>query len=126
MNYLTYPEYTKIGGLLDETAFERNIIRVCAIIDNATYSRIKNMQEIPIEAKGLCRDLVEYVVTNASVTEKSVSSWSETTGPVSESISYVQKSKEDMQKDIEDLVWQYLASVKDDNGTPLLYRGCSY
>ena len=125
MQYLTYEEYSNIGGTLEETAFNRYIDRACGVINNATHNRIKSMSEIPSMGKALCRDLVEYMATNSSVTEKSVSSWSESTGPVSESVSYVQKSKEDMQSDIDELIYQYLGSVSDDNGTPLLYRGCS-
>ena len=33
MTYLTYTEYKEIGGL-DEAAFNRNIDRACAMIDN--------------------------------------------------------------------------------------------
>ena len=125
MKYLTYEEYTEIGGVCDATAFTRNIDRACGIVDNATHNRIESMATIPSKVKALCRDLVEYVATNSSVTEKAVSSWSEATGPVSESVSYVQKSKEEIQDDIDELIYQYLGSVNDDNGTPLLYRGCS-
>lgn len=125
MYYLEYQEYLKIGGICDSAAFSRNIDRACGIIDNATHNRIKAMKEIPSKAKALCRDLVEYIATNNNVAEKNVSSWSESTGPVSESVSYAQKSKEEMQSDIEELIYQYLGSESDDNGTPLLYRGCS-
>lgn len=121
--YLTYEEYIKIGGICDLTAFERNIDRACGIIDNATHSRILNMAEVPRQAKSLCRDLVEYLVTNA-ITEATVTSRSQTSGPVSESESYAIKTKEQQEQDIDNLVVDYLLSVKDDNGTPLLYRGC--
>lgn len=123
MQYLTYEEYTEIGGVCDATAFKRNIDRACGVIDNATHNRVQKMTEIPSSVKALCRDLVEYIATNNSVAEKAVSSWSEATGPVSESVSYVQKSRDEMQSDIDELIYQYLGSVNDDNGTPLLYRG---
>ena len=124
MQYLTYDEYTKIGGVCDTTAFTRNIDRACGIIDNATYKRIQCMKEVPGQAKALCRDLVEYLTTNGNVNEKGVASWSESAGVVSESVSYVTKSKEEMQTDIDNIIFDYLASVTDDCGTPLLYRGC--
>ena len=41
MQYLTYEEYTEIGGTLDLAAFNRNIDRACGIIDNATHNRIE-------------------------------------------------------------------------------------
>lgn len=125
MQYIEYQEYLEIGGVCDSTAFNRNIDRVCGIVDNVTHNRIKNMATIPSKAKALCRDLVEYLATNNNIGEKEVSSWSEATGPLSESISYVQKSKEDRQNEIDELIHQYLESENDDNGTPLLYRGCS-
>lgn len=125
MIYLTYDEYSAIGGICDLTAFNRNIDRACGVIDNATHNRIECMAEVPNQAKSLCRDLIEYLATNGNVNEKDVASWSESAGVVSESVSYVSKTKEEMQTDIDGLVYDYLASVTDDNGTPLLYRGCS-
>lgn len=125
MTYLTYEEYSNMGGVLDLTTFNRNIDRVCGIIDNATHNRLERMADMPKQAKALCRDLIEYLATNGNVNEKDVSSRSESQGPVSESISYVSKTKEEMQTDIDGLVYDYLASVTDDKGTPLLYRGCS-
>ena len=125
MIYLTYEEYSNIGGICDLTAFNRNIDRACGIIDNATHNRIECMAEVPQRVKALCRDLVEYLATNGNVNEKDVASWSESAGVVSESVSYVSKTKEEMQTDIDGLVYDYLASVTDDCGTPLLYRGCS-
>ena len=124
MTYLTYEEYSNMGGVLDLTAFNRNIDRACGIIDNATHNRIECMAEVPQRAKALCRDLVEYLATNGNVNEKDVASWSESAGVVSESVSYVTKSKEEMQTDIDGIVYDYLAGVTDNCGTPLLYRGC--
>lgn len=126
MIYLTYDEYSqKLGGICDVTAFNRYIDRACGIIDNATHNRIECMADVPKQVKALCRDLIEYLATNGNVNEKDVASWSESQGPVSESLSFVTKTKEEMQTDIDGLVYDYLASVTDDCGTPLLYRGCS-
>ena len=49
MTYLTYEEYSNIGGrtVLDLTAFNRNIDRVCAMIYNRTQSRLECFEEIP-------------------------------------------------------------------------------
>lgn len=123
MNYLTYEEYTSLGGVLDTTAFNRNIDRACSIIDNATFNRIYAMAEVPQKAKACCRDLVEYIATNKSVNEKNVASWSENAGAVSESVSYTTKTDDEMQTDIQNIVFDYLYMVEDDNGTPLMYKG---
>ena len=124
MTYLTYEEYSNMGGLLDLTAFNRNIDRACGIIDNATHNRIECMAEVPQKAKALCRDLVEYLA-RYSTSDMVVSSRSQSAGGVSESESYVTKTDTDLQADIDNMIADYLMAETDDNGTPLLYRGCS-
>ena len=122
MQYLTYEEYTEIGGDLDSTAFKRNIDRACKVIDNHTFSRIEKMESVPTEAKTLCRELVEYFAGNFG-SSKQISNHSQSAGGVSESESYVIRSTEERAGEISDIVKDYLLSVNDDFGTPLLYRG---
>ena len=122
MTYLTYEEYTEIGGTLDLTAFNRNIDRACGIIDNATHNRIEYMADVPQRVKVLCRDLVEYLARN-DTTEIAVTSRSQSAGGVSESESYATKTADDVYGDIQNMIYDYLLNVTDDKGTPLLYRG---
>jgi hypothetical protein len=124
MIYLTYEQYKEIGGTLEEAAFVRNIDRVCGIIDNATHNRIECMAEIPQRAKALCRDLVEYLA-RYSTSDMVVSSRSQSAGGVSESESYVTKTDVELQAEIDNMIADYLMTETDDNGTPLLYRGCN-
>lgn len=124
MQYINYSEYTSIGGICDRTVFDRHVSRACGIVDNATHNRIEDMQMVPVKVKQLCRDLIEYLETNNNVNKKNVASWSESSGPVSESISYSTISKEEMKQDIQDMLYDYLGSVTNDKGIPLLYRGC--
>ena len=124
MIYLTYDEYSAMGGICDLTAFNRNIDRACGIIDNATHNRVECMAEVPQRAKALCRDLVEYLA-RYSTSDMVVSSRSQSAGGVSESESYVTKTDVELQADIDNMITDYLLNVTDDNGTPLLYRGCS-
>lgn len=121
MIYLTYTEYKEIGGILEETAFNRNIDRACGVIDNATHNRIERMAEVPQKVKPLCRDLLEYLVENNST--KIITSKSQSAGGVSESESYATKTADDVYGDIQNMIYDYLLNVTDDNGTPLLYRG---
>jgi hypothetical protein len=121
MQYLTYEEYTSIGGALEMTAFNRNIDRVFGIIDNATFGRIEKMAETPRQVKACCRELVEYLSNNA--TSKTITSKSQSAGGVSESESYATKTASDIEAEIANILFDYLGSVKTDNGTPLLYRG---
>ena len=122
MIYLTYEEYSNIGGICDLTAFNRNIDRACGIIDNATHNRVECMAEVPQRAKARCRDLVEYLARN-DTTEIAVTSRSQSAGGVSESESYATKTADDVYGDIQNMLYDYLGNEKDDNGTPLLYRG---
>ena len=124
MIYLTYEEYTGMGGICDVTAFNRFSDRAFSIIDNATHSRIEHMADIPQRAKALCRDLVECLARN-DTTEIAVTSRSQSAGGVSESESYATKTADDVYGDIQNMIYDYLLNVTDDNGTPLLYRGCS-
>ena len=124
MQYLTYEEYTEIGGTLDLTAFNRNIDRACGFIDLHTQSRLQTVLEVSQRAKACVRDLVEYLANNVSGA-KAVTSKSQSAGGVSESESYATKTADDMYGDIQNMIYDYLLNVTDDNGTPLLYRGCS-
>ena len=122
MIYLTYEEYSNMGGICDLTAFNRNIDRACGVIDNATHNRIEYMADIPQRVKALCRDLVEYLARH-STSDMVVSSRSQSAGGVSESESYATQTADDMYGDIQNMIYDYLLNVTDDKGTPLLYRG---
>lgn len=123
MNYLKYEEYKNIGGICDVTAFNRYIDRACSSIDNATYNRVSEMTEIPTRVKSCCRDLVEYYSNYGNVSTKGVTSWSESAGAVSESVSYDSKDTEMIKTDVDNIIYDYLFNLTDDNGTPLLYKG---
>lgn len=121
MQYLTYEEYTEIGGTLDLTAFNRNIDRACAMIDIRTQSRLEAFENIPQIVKMVCADLVEYIATN-TVEKPIVTSKSQSAGGVSESESYATKTAEDFANDL-DRIFDPLALVKTKNGISILYRG---
>ena len=121
MQYLTYEQYTEIGGVLEMTAFERYIDRVCGIIDNATFGRLEKMTEIPRQVRACCRELVEYMAKN--VEQGNVSSQSQSAGGVSESVTYTNKTAEDIENECANIIFDFLGAVKTDNGIPLLYRG---
>ena len=122
MQYLTYEEYTEIGGALDLTAFKRNIDRACGFVDIHTQSRLQSVLEVSQRAKACVRDLVEYLANNMS-NGKAVTSKSQSAGGVSESESYATKTADDANTDMLNIVYDYLATEKDDFGTPLMYRG---
>ena len=123
MNYLTYECYLAVGGICDSATFDRNITKATAIIDTETHKRVWDMETIPEQVKALCRDLVELYARN-NTSDKVVTSQSQSAGAVSESISYATATQEDVKQAADNMVYDYLMSVTDDNGTPLLYRGC--
>ena len=122
MQYLTYEQYKSVGGVLDETAFNRNIDRACGFVRNETYGRIEHMRDFPEEVKPCCRDLVEYLDANVS-RETKVSSKSQSAGGVSESESYVTKTMDEINCEMQNIVYDYLACVTNDYFVPLMYRG---
>ena len=123
MQYLTYEEYIKIGGILDLAAFDRYSLRAFLRISAETHNRIEKMDAVPDAVKHLCRDVIEYMHNNLNQ-DKAISSVSQSQGGASESESYAVKSGKDVDEEIEMLIYDYLATINDDNGTPLLYRGC--
>lgn len=122
MQYLTYEEYTEIGGTLDLVAFNRNIDRVCGYIDALTFCRLQGVSEVSQRVKACVRDLVEYLASNVS-NGKTITSKSQTAGGVSESESYATKTTDDVNSEMYNIAYDYLVTEKDDNGTPLMYRG---
>lgn len=121
MQYLTYEEYLEIGGELDLTAFNKNIDRVCVMVDIRTQERLAEFEVIPKIVKMVCFDLIEYVSRN-TVEKPFVTSKSQSAGGVSESESYAVKTAEDFANDL-DRIFEPLAVVKTKNGISLLYRG---
>lgn len=121
MQYLTYEEYTEIGGTLDLTAFNRNIDRACAMVDIRTQSRLEEFENIPQIVKIVCADLVGYIATN-TVEKPIVTSKSQSAGGASESESYAVKTADDFANDL-DRIFEPLGVVKTKNGISILYRG---
>ena len=121
MQYLSYEEYLEIGGTIEETAFNRNIDRACAMIDIRTQSRLEAFAEIPKIVKIVCADLVDYISSN-SVEKPFMTSRSESAGVISESVSYATKTAEDYSSDL-DRIFEPLGAVKTANGIRIDYLG---
>ena len=122
MIYLTYGEYSAMGGICNLTAFDRNIDRACGFVDLHTKSRLQSVLEVSQRAKACVRDLVECLANNLSGA-KAVTSKSQSAGGVSESESYATKTDDEINAAMLNIVYDYLAAETDDNGTPLMYKG---
>lgn len=118
MSYLTYQEYTNMGGTLSESDFTRYEFRAEKLIDEETYKRISQLSSIPDEVKNLTFELVtlgqKSDITNDTVSSEQVGSWHRTFKGASQA-SYT--------KAIKSLIRTYLTGIFLENGVPLLYRG---
>ena len=122
MQYLTYEEYSEIGGTLDLTAFNRSIDRACGVIDMYTRNRLRCATTVSHRVKACVCALVDFFDVHNSG-RLVVSSRSQSAGGVSESENYTTKTLEDVNDEAYSIVYDYLVMETDDCGTPLLYRG---
>lgn len=122
MQYLTYEEYSEIGGTLDLAAFNRYIDRACGVIDMYTRNRLRCATTISHRVKACVRALVDFLDAHNSG-GKVIESRSQSAGGVSESENYATKTLEDVNNEAYSIVYDYLVMETDDCGTPLLYRG---
>lgn len=123
--YLTYAEYTDIyGGALSEAAFNMLEFRARKRIDRQTFSRVQGMATVP-EAVKLCmlslintdsKIGLEAQVDNPVVTSFNNDGYSESYGKV--------LSTEDADKAMSASIRSMLWGETNDQGVPLLYRGC--
>lgn len=123
VSYLTYERYKQLGGTLDDTAFTLAEFKARKRVDYLTASRVQKMANMP-EAVTLC--VFALIGLEASIGAESqigsplVTSYN--TDGYSESYSNIPTIAESdaiMNKTVR----TYLADERDDNGTPLLYRG---
>ena len=121
--YLTYAEYTALGGTASETAFSLLEFRARKRIDYLTASRVQDMANVP-EAVKLCmmslmgidsKIGVEAQVENPVVTSFNTDGYSESYGKAMGAAD----ADKAMSASIRSMLW----GEYDDNGVPLLYRG---
>lgn len=123
MRYLTYDEYSDIGGTLEKAAFERVIDRACAIVDLYTQKRLQAEFLISERVKACVRDLCEVIYTATNGEKAHLASRSQSAGGVSESESYTAKTAEELTSEMYGIVYDYLAAEATEGGTPLMYKG---
>lgn len=133
--YLTYDEYTEMGGTLDETLFDNYRLDAQGYIDWHTFNRLWNETEIPERVKICMYQLIGLVAAksnlvtpqveathginvNAQVSTQSNDGVSTTYAVFSAELLY-EKAK----KEIDTCIERYLAGVVNSAGRKLLYRG---
>lgn len=124
MEYLTYEEYTQYGGTLSETEFTTYEFKARKRIDYWTDCRVQNMAEIPESVKLCMMSLikleakfgVEAQLDTPVVASFNTDGYSESYGSATEQTAAAEKAAATA-------IRQWLYGEKDDEGTPLLYRG---
>lgn len=114
---LPFEQYQKYGGKLEEAAYDIYGYEAERKVSAFTFGRVKKLTE-PV---GRLLARLADILSEHDIAKNKVSSWSN--DGVSES--YQQVTPQDIDKQITDLIRDYLSGETDEDGTPLLYRGVS-
>lgn len=121
--YLTYQEYKSYGGELSETAFIPLEFKSRKRIDYLTDSRVQNMIAVPAAVK-LCMYVLIGMESSVGRSEQAASPSVSSFNTDGYSETYSQAMDADTANaQMDALTKEYLYGEKDDNSTPLLYRG---
>ena len=135
--YLTYDEYTEVGGTLDETEFNYYAYEAESYIDWYTFNRLHNTTEIPDAVKRcevfLIRLIQERLAAlgistvdsngTADNTLKSILSQSNDGVSVSYNSLGAKDALSGLSAEIEQTINRCLQGVTNELGRKLLYRG---
>lgn len=114
--YLTYDEYKKIGGQLQEMPFNLLEYRARKQVDLLTFNRFTDIDDYPQELKLCVNELISELHNYNDVGNKS----SESVG--SYSISFNKPVTTEEKQVLENIIVTYLSEIKV-NDVPVLYRG---
>lgn len=125
--YLTYDEYKALGGNLDQTPFNLSEMKARKIIDKYTQGRLIDLETQVQEVKLCVYDLInlgmgydssgDNYLKNRGISSESTDGYSVSFGSVSSDTVKTRKEEE------YNIVFDYLAECKLEDGTPYLYRG---
>lgn len=105
--YLTFQEYTAMGGTLENAAFaaleKKAEYAVNSQASGRTGTRMARLEEIPAAVKDCIFELISFY-GSAGDGEKQIASESQSQGGASESVSYVTKTDEEMQKKADGII----------------------
>lgn len=121
--YLDYNTYVELGGTLENTPF--NILEYNARkkIDERTFGRLIDLDEIPNEVKLCVYNLINVLNSYASYESENKGISSENTDGYSISYQTPQKSIiEAKNSELDDIINTYLSNTIINN-IPVLYRG---
>lgn len=132
--YLTYDEYTQLGGsTLEETAFEQLEFEASTIIDWWTFNRLHKQTEYPEAVKRCVFKLISLLQDKQRATAVDPNSdvaikpgiASESNDGVSTSYNTLsaKEAVDTIQKELDQTIQTYLMGIRNAVGNSLLYRG---
>ena len=132
--YLTYEEYSDMGGTLDDTAFEQLEFEARAIVDWWTFNRLHRETSYPEALKRCMFKLMSLLQDKqrATAVDPSTNTIGVKPGIASESndgvsVSYntlsAKEAVDTIQKEIDQTIQTYLLGIRNSLGHNLLYRG---
>lgn len=133
--YLTYDEYTEMGGTIDETLFNTLRLDAQGYIDWYTFNRLWDEEEIPERVKICMFQLIRLLNAQNNILTPDVSS----TGGININAEVLSQSNDGVstnyavlsadlhytriKNEINDCVTRNLTGVMNSTGRKLLYRG---
>lgn len=117
--YLTFPEFSQMGGSVEESTFPRLEYQARKHVDRYTQNRVKQMDEVPEAVK---RCMVELIGMIAAFDPNAPALSGYSNDGYSES--YAEPITAEVQeRNIFNLILTYLSGEVDGNGTPLMWLG---
>ena len=133
--YLTYDEYTNMGGnTLEETVFQQLEFEARTIVDWWTFNRLQNEESYPESVKRcmfalvklLC-DKQQAMIVTARASDGSIQAG--ITGESNDGVSTTyntlsaKEAVDTMKTELDNTIRMYLSNVKNSLGRKVLYRG---
>ena len=122
--YLTYEEYTTLGGKMAETDFPRAEFKARKRLDYLTADRIQSMARVPEAVKYAMLEIIDADAAyglSAQIESPLVASFS--TDGYSESYGGAAEQSATAAQKLNESIRHLLTGETDDEGTPLMYRG---
>ena len=135
--YLTFEEYTEMGGTLSEAAFNNIEFQAETYIDWYTFNRLQNETELPYRVKQCMFAIIDLLINKDAMLNQLTGASSMLSGEVPKSIASQSNDgvsisynvlpasdlMDDTTKAIEDTINKALQGVTNSLGRKLLYRG---
>lgn len=121
---LSFEDYRKRGGQLEETSFDRFNRKAEYLLRSQaaglTGKRLDKQADLPQAVTDCIFDLVSYLEAETGAGQPSIKSESRSSDGVTESVSYSVKDEKTIRSEMEDIIFEYLNGAG--LGT-LLFRG---